>query len=133
MGNFTYFIRERVQLNGIERGGNYEATINDIKSVDNRVMSIYTGSLTEIVNLNSFISGSVKYVRVTNTSTGSINLQLSGSSAQLNLRLDANGSLVFSSEYISSTFNNFVYGSLQSIKGSPIDQESVITYFIVTT
>ena len=32
MGNFTYFIRERVQLNGIERGGNYEATINDIKS-----------------------------------------------------------------------------------------------------
>ena len=133
MGNFTYFIRERVQLNGIERGGNYEATINDIKSVDNRVMSIYTGSLTEIVNLNSYISSSVKYVRVTNTSTGSVNLQLSGSSAQLNLRLDANGSLVFNSEYISSTFDNFVYGNLQSIKGSPIDTESVITYFIVTT
>ena len=133
MGNFTYFIRERVQLNGIERGSNYEATINDIKSADNRVMSIYTGSLTEIINLNSFISGSVKYVRVTNISTGSINLQLSGSSAQLNLKLDANGSLVFSSEYISSTFNNFVYGNLQSIKGSPIDRESVITYFIVTT
>ena len=133
MGNFTYFIRERVQLNGIERGSNYEATINDIKSADNRVMSIYTGSLTEIVNLTSYISSSVKYVRVTNTSTGSINLQLSGSSAQLNLKLDANGSLVFSSEYISSTFNNFVYGNLQSIKGSPIDRESVITYFIVTT
>jgi hypothetical protein len=133
MGNFTYFIRERVQLNGIERGGSYEATINEIKSVDNRVMSIYTGSLTEIVNLNSYISSSVKYVRVTNTSTGSVNLQLSGSSAQLNLRLDANGSLVFSSEYISSTFDNFVYGNLQSIKGSPIDTESVITYFIVTT
>ena len=133
MGNFTYFIRERVQLNGIERGSNYEATINDIKSADNRVMSIYTGSLTEIINLNSFISGSVKYVRVTNISTGSINLQLSGSSAQLNLKLDANGSLVFNSEYISSTFNNFVYGNLQSIKGSPIDRESAITYFIVTT
>ena len=133
MGNFTYFIRERVQLNGIERGSNYEATINDIKSADNRVMSIYTGSLTEIVNLSSYISSSVKYVRVTNTSTGSINLQLSGSSAQLNLKLDANGSLVFNSEYISSTFNNFVYGNLQSIKGSPINQEAVITYFIVTT
>ena len=30
MANFTYFIRERVKLNGVERGTNVEKTIQGI-------------------------------------------------------------------------------------------------------
>ena len=90
MANFTYFIRERVKLNGVERGTNVEKTIQGINYADTRVMSIPSGSMTEIINLDNlpgagtFVSSSVKYVRISNLSTGSLNLQVSGSTVEMN-------------------------------------------------
>ena len=139
MAKFTYFIRERVKLNGVERGTNFETSITGINYADSRVMSIPTGSVTEIINLaalpgaGTFVSSSVRYARITNMSTGSINLQLSGSTDQFNLLLHGSGSFVFSSEYVSGQFNNFTYGDLRSIKASPVDPEATLGYFIVTT
>lgn len=139
MANFTYFIRERLKLNGVERGTNFETTIKDVNYADGRVMSIPTGSVTEIINLaalpgaGTFVSSSVRYARVTNMSTGSVNLQISGSTAEFNFLLHGSGSFMFSSEYVSDSFNNFSYGDLRSIKASPEDPEATIGYFIVTT
>lgn len=139
MAKFTYFIRERVKLNGVERGTNFETSIDDINYADSRVMQIPSGSVTEIINLaalpgaGTFISSSVKYARVTNISTGSINLQVSGSTAQFNFLLQGSGSFMFSSEYVSETFADFEYGDLKSIKASPEEGEATIGYFIVTT
>jgi hypothetical protein len=139
MAKFTYFIRERVKLNGVERGTNFETSINGINYADSRTMSIPSGSTTEILNLDNlpgagtFVSSSVKYIRVTNFSTGPVNLQVSGSTAELNFLLQASGSFMINSEYINETFDNFEYGDLRSIKASPINSQAVIGYFIVAT
>lgn len=139
MADFTYFIRERVKLNGVERGTNVERTIEGINYADTRVMSIPNGQVTEIINLDNlpgagtFVSSSVKYARITNLSTGSINLQVSGSTAELNLLVTGSGTFMFSSEFVNETFDNFEYGDLQSIKGSPVDSQATISYFICTT
>lgn len=139
MAKFTYFIRERLKLNGVERGTNFETSITGINYADSRVMSIPSGSVTEIINLDTlpgagtFVSSSVMYVRISNLSTGSINLQLSGSTDQFNFLLQGSGSFMFSSEYVSSQFNDFTYGDLRSVKASPVDSEATLGYFIVTT
>jgi hypothetical protein len=139
MAKFTYFIRERVNLNGVERGTNFETSIDEINYADSRVMSIPSGSITEIINLaalpgaGTFVSSSIRYARVTNLSTGSVNLQVSGSTAQFNFLLNASGSFMFSSEYVSEQFSNFEYGDLKSIKASPQDSTATLSYFIVTT
>lgn len=142
MADFTYFIRERVKLNGVERGTNVERTIEGINYADGRVMSIPSGSVTEIINLDNlpgagtFVSSSVKYARLTNLSTGSINLEVSGSTAQVNFLVTGSGTFMFSSEFVDdATFNiaDFEYGDLRSIKASPVEAQATINYFIVTT
>jgi hypothetical protein len=139
MAKFTYFIRERVKLDGVERGTNFETSITGINYADSRTMSIPSGSITEILNLNNlpgagtFVSSSVKYIRVTNFSTGPVNLQVSGSTAELNFLLQASGSFMINSEYVNETFDNFEYGDLRSIKASPVNSQATIGYFIVAT
>jgi hypothetical protein len=139
MANFTYFIRERVKLNGVERGSNVEKTIQNINYADTRVMSIPSGSMTEIINLNNlpgagtFVSSSVKYARISNLSTGSINLQVSGSTIEMNYLVTGSGTFMFSSEFVNETFNDFEYGDLRSIKATPIDPDATLSYFICTT
>jgi len=139
MANFTYFIRERVKLNGIERGTNVEKTIEGINYADTRVMSIPSGSLTEIINLDSlpgagtFVSSSVKYIRISNLSTESINLQISGSSTEMNYLVQGNGTFMLNSEFVNETFSDFEYGDLRSIKASPVDTSATLSYFIATT
>jgi hypothetical protein len=65
MANFTYFIRERVKLNGVERGTNVEIRIPGINHADSRVMNIPSGSLTEVINVDNlpgagqFVSSSI--------------------------------------------------------------------------
>lgn len=139
MAKFTYFIRERVKLNGVERGTNFETSMTGINYADSRIMSIPSGSVTEIINLaalpgaGQFVSSSVMYARITNISTGSVNLQVSGSTAEFNFLLQGSGSFMFGSEFVSDQFANFQYGDLRSIKASPQDSEATIGYFIVTT
>lgn len=139
MANFTYFIRERVKLNGVERGTNVEQTIEGINYADTRVMSIPTGSMTEIINLDNlpgagtFVSSSVKYVRISNLSTGSINIQVSGSSVEANYLVTGSGTLMLNSEFINEEFSNFEYGDLRSIKATPIEETATLSYFIATT
>lgn len=139
MANFTYFIRERVKLNGVERGTNVEKTIQGINYADTRVMSIPSGSMTEIINLDNlpgagtFVSSSVKYVRISNLSTGSLNLQVSGSTVEMNYLVTGSGTFMFSSEFVNENFDSFEYGDLRSIKASPIDSSATLSYFIATT
>ena len=141
MSNFTYFIRERVKLNGIERGTSVEKTIPGINYADSRVMTIPTGSVTEIINLNNlpgagtFVSSSVKYTRITNLSTGSINLEISGSLSTMHFLVSGSGTFMFSTEFVDSgSFDpSFSYGDLRSVKGSPTDSTATLSYFICTT
>lgn len=138
--NFTYFIRERVKLEGVERGTNVEIRIPSISYADNRIMNIPSGSSTEVINVDNlpgagqFVSSSIKYARLTNLSNDNINLHISGSTSEQHYLLSPSGSFMFSSEYVNETFNNFEYGDLRSIKAQSIDSEgSTIGYFIALT
>jgi hypothetical protein len=139
MANFTYFIRERVKLNGIERGTNVEVRIPGINHSDSRIMNIPSGSITEIINVENlpgagqFVSSSIKYARISNLSTGSINLEISGSTSQMNYLISGSGSFMFSTEFVNETFNSFTYGDLKSIKASPLDPNATVGYFIALT
>ena len=139
MANFTYFIRERVKLNGIERGTNIEVRIPGINHSDSRIMNIPSGSITEIINVENlpgagqFVSSSIKYARISNLSTGSINLEISGSTSQMNYLISGSGSFMFSTEFVNETFNSFTYGDLKSIKASPLDPNATVGYFIALT
>ena len=140
MANFTYFIRERVKLNGVERGTNVEKTITGINHADSRVMNIPSGSMTEIINLNNlpgagtFVSSSIKYARISNLSTSSINLQVSGSTAEMNYLVTGSGTFIFSTEFVNETFSTgFTYGDLRHIKATPLDPNATISYFIALT
>ena len=87
MADFTLLIRERVLLEGTERGTDYNLTIPNIENYDNRIVTIPSGSETTIFKYSdkpgsgTFTSGSFKYGRVSNYSTTvPINLKVSSSS-----------------------------------------------------
>ena len=140
MANFTYFIRERVKLEGVERGTNVEIRIPSISYADNRVMNIPSGSEVEVINIanlpgaGQFVSSSIKYARITNLSEENIDLHVSGSTSEQHYLLSPSGSFMFSSEYVNETFNDFEYGDLRSIKAQSIHSSgSSLSYFICTT
>lgn len=139
MANFTYFIRERVKLNGRERGTTHETTITGINYADSRIMSIPSGSMTELINVAAlpgagvFPSSSLQYARISNMSTGSINLQISASTATYNFLVSGSGSFILNTALATNTFSNFTYGDIRSIKASPIDSTATVEYFVATT
>ena len=140
MANFTYFIRERVKIDGRERGTTHETTLTGINYADSRIMYIPSGTMTEIINVaalpgaGTFQSSSLKYARLSNMSSGSINLQiLVGASTTFNFLVSGSGSFIINSALATNTFSNFSYGDVKSVKASPMDTQAVIEYFVATT
>jgi hypothetical protein len=75
MATFTSQIFEILTLNGDNVGSSVTQTINNINYVDNRILSVPTGSVTTLFTMDSvpgagaFVTSSIQYVRVTNNST----------------------------------------------------------------
>jgi|TARA_R110001583_G_scaffold2725_34_gene19234 hypothetical protein len=141
MADFTLFIKERVLLEGTERGSDYILTISGIENADNRIVTIPSGSETTIFKYNdapgagTFTSSSFKYGRVSNYSTTSeVNLKVSSSSELLSFKIAAGGTFMLStSEITGSTTNTFVYDNIDSISVEPSGSSAKIEYFIATT
>ena len=84
MADFTYYIRERVNIDGKFKEASFTHMIRDVEYIDERTLQIQSGSTTELLNLanlpgaGTFISSSIKYARITNMSLNtSINLKIS--------------------------------------------------------
>jgi hypothetical protein len=141
MADFTLLIKERVLLEGTERGSDYNVTISNISNADNRIVTIPSGSETTIFQYSNvpgagtFSTGSFKYGRISNYSTTvPINLKISSSNELLNFSVAAGGSFMLStSEITSSIVNNFVYNDIVSVKAEPSGSSAKIEYFIATT
>ena len=141
MADFTLFIKERVLLEGTERGSDYILTISGIENADNRIVTIPSDSETTIFKYNdapgagTFTSSSFKYGRVSNYSTTSeVNLKVSSSSELLNFKIAAGGTFMLStSEITGSVTNTFVYDNIDSISVEPSGSNAKIEYFIATT
>jgi len=141
MADFTLLIRERVLLNGTERGTDYNLTIKDIENYDNRIVTIPSGSDTTIFKYSNtpsagtFNSGSFKYGRISNySSTVPINLKISSSSELINFSIAAGGTFMLStSDITGSLTNTFSYDDIMSVFVEPSGSSAKVEYFIATT
>jgi len=141
MADFTLLIKERVLLEGTERGTDYNLTISGIENYDNRIVTIPSGSDTTIFNYSdtpsagTFNSGSFKYGRISNYSTSSIiNLKVSSSSELMNFSIAAGGTFMLStSDITGSATNTFSYDDIMSVFVEPSGSSAKVEYFIATT
>ena len=141
MADFTLLIKERVLLNGTERGTDYNLTISGIENYDNRIVTIPSGSDTTIFNYSdtpsagTFNSGSFKYGRISNySSTIPINLKISSSSELMNFSIAAGGTFMLStSDITGSLTNTFSYDDIMSVFVEPSGSSAKVEYFIATT
>ena len=68
----TVKISELIELNGKNRGSNNVLNISDINEVDNRIVTLPSGSQTTLFSLSNnpgagtFVTSSLKYARITN-------------------------------------------------------------------
>ena len=141
MADFTLLIRERVLLEGTERGTDYNLTIKNIENIDNRIVTVPSGSETTIFKYDdtpgagTFTSGSFKYGRVSNYSdTVPLNLKVSSSTELLNFSIAAGGTFMLStSEITGSSINTFTYDDIASVSVEPSGNSAKVEYFIATT
>ena len=141
MADFTLLIKERVLLEGTERGTDYKLTISGIENYDNRIVTVPTGSETTIFEYNNkpgsgtFTSGSFKYGRISNySSTVPINLKVSSSSELMNFSIAAGGTFMLStSDITGSATNTFLYDDIMSVFVEPSGSSAKVEYFIATT
>jgi len=141
MADFTLLIKERVLLEGTERGSDYSLTISSINNADNRIVTIPSGSETTIFKYSNlpgagtFQTGSFKYGRISNySSTVPINLTVSSSTERMNFSIEAGGSFMLStSEITGSISNTFNYDDIALITAEPSGSSAKIEYFIATT
>jgi hypothetical protein len=150
MADLTVFINEKITLDGNDRGVLTTQTISNINSVDNRILSIPTGSYTPLfyfnpsgVDAGTFSTGSFKYGRITNkSSTVPIQVRVTADTVPTSL---TNTSFVIApgnSFFLSTTaitgsspgsnvfvFNQYIY----YVSVAPSGSSASIEYFIATT
>jgi hypothetical protein len=142
MATFTSQIFEILTLNGDNVGSSVTNTINDINYVDNRILSIPTGSITTLFSMDSvpgagtFVTSSVKYVRVTNNSTlFPVKLIVSSSTQAMSYLISAGSSYMISTSKMTGSVDSgsFNFEDIKSVKAQPTGSATSIEYYIATT
>jgi hypothetical protein len=142
MATFTSQIFEILTLNGDNVGSSVTQTINNINYVDNRILSIPTGSVTTLFSMDStpgagtFITSSIQYVRVTNNSTVTpIKLIVSSSTEAMSYLIATGSSYMISTSKITGSVDSgsFNFNDIKSVKAQPSSSAASIEYYIVTT
>jgi hypothetical protein len=140
MATFTSQIFEILTLNGDNVGSSVTQTINNINYVDNRILSVPTGSITTLFSMDSvpgagtFVTSSVQYVRVTNNSTTTpIKLIVSSSKEAMSFLIATGSSYMMSTSKMTGSTSGLVFDDIQSVKVQPSSSAASIEYYIVTT
>ena len=144
MATFTSQIFEILTLNGDNVGSSVTQTINNINYVDNRILSVPTGSITTLFSMDSvpgagtFVTSSVQYVRITNNSTVTpIKLIVSSSTEAMSYLIATGSSYMISTSKmtgsVSVSTSSFNFSDIQSVKVQPSSSAASIEYYIVTT
>jgi len=144
MATFTSQIFEILTLNGDNVGSSVTNTINDINYIDNRILSIPTGSITTLFSMDSvpgagtFVTSSVKYVRITNNSTlFPVKLIVSSSTEAMSYLISAGSSYMISTSKMTGSVSigtgSFNFSDIQSVKAQPSGSAASIEYYIATT
>ena len=140
MATFTSQIFEILTLNGDNVGSSVTQTINNINYVDNRILSIPTGSITTIFNMDSipgagtFVTSSVQYVRITNNSTTApVKIIISSSTEAMSYLIATGSSYMMSTSKMTGSTSGLVFDDIKSVKVQPSGSAASIEYYIVTT
>ena len=123
LNNATLTVRviEEITLNGSQKGSTNKHEIRSINEVTERIVSVPTSTVTilsasNIVGPGTYVSSSIKYMRLTNLDdTNFVRISFaSGSSSQANtsdLKLEAQRSMMFTNTSISGSANGAVFDS----------------------
>jgi hypothetical protein len=140
MATFTSQIFEILTLNGDNVGSSVTQTINNVNYVDNRILSVPTGSVTTLFSMDSvpgagtFVTSSVRYVRVTNNSTVTpVKLIVSSSSEAMSYLIATGSSYMISTSKMTGSTSGLSFNDIQSVKVQPSSSAASIEYYIVTT
>ncbi len=140
MATFTSQIFEILTLNGDNVGSSVTNTINNVNYVDNRILSVPSESVTTLFSMDSvpgagtFVTSSVKYVRVTNNSnTAPIKLIISSSTEAMSYLISTGSSYMLSTSKMTGSTSGLAFDDIKSVKVQPSGSSASIEYYIVTT
>jgi len=140
MATFTSQIFEILTLNGDNVGSSVTQTITGINYVDNRILSIPSGSVTTLFNMEAtpgagtFVTSSIQYVRVTNTSpTIPIKLIISSSTEAMSYLIATGSSYMMSTSKMTGSTSGLSFGDVKSVKVEPSGSSGSVEYYIATT
>ena len=139
MANFTLKIIEQLTLNGDDVGSSVTQTISNINYIDNRILSIPTGSVTTIFSMDSvpgagtFVTSSFQYGRITNNSTVvPIKLIVSSSTEAMSFLIATGSSFLLSTSKITGSTTGLLFNDIKSVKVEPSSSAASIEYYILT-
>jgi len=139
MAIFTLKIIEQLTLNGDDVGSSITQTINNINYVDNRILSVPTGSITTIFSMDSvpgagtFVTSSFQYGRITNNSTiVPIKLIVSSSTEAMSYLIATGSSFLLSTSKITGSTSGMLFDDIKSVKVEPSGSAASIEYYILT-
>jgi len=140
MATFTSQIFEILTLNGDNVGSSVTNTINNINYVDNRILSIPSGSVTTLFSMDSvpgagtFVTSSIQYIRVTNNSaTAPVQLIISSSTEAMSYLVATGSSYMISTSKMTGSVGGLNFNDVKSVKAEPSGSSASIEYYIVTT
>jgi hypothetical protein len=140
MATFTSQIFEILTLNGDNVGSSVTQTINNINYVDNRILSVPTGSVTTLFSMDSapgagtFVTSSVQYIRVTNNSSVTpIKLIISSSTEAMSYLIATGSSYMMSTSKMTGSTSGLNFDDIKSVKVQPSSSAASIEYYILTT
>ena len=140
MADFTLQIQEKITLGGVARDSIITQIISNISYVDNRILTVPSGSVTTIFsfadasNAGTFLTGSFKYGRVTNKSTTvPVRLIVSSSAESTSYLIATGSSFMLSTTSVTGSTTEFSFKSITSVKIEPSGSAADIEYFIIGT
>jgi hypothetical protein len=141
MATFTSQIFEILTLNGDNVGSSVTNTINDINFVDNRILSVPTDSVTSLFLMDSvpgagtFVSSSVKYIRVTNLSVvnAPIKLIVSSSTEAMSYLIATGSSYMLSTSKMTGSVSGLDFSDIRAVKLQASGSAATVEYYIATT
>jgi hypothetical protein len=140
MATFTSQIFEILTLNGDNVGSSVTQTINNINYVDNRILSVPTGSVTTLFSMDSvpgagtFVTSSIQYIRVTNNSTVTpVKLIVSSSTEAMSFLIATGSSYMMSTSKMTGSTSGLLFNDIKSVKVQPSSSAAGIEYYIATT
>jgi len=134
-------VYEILTLDGNDVGSSVTNTINGVNYIDNRILSVPTGSVTTLFSMDAnpgagtFVTSSIKYIRVSNISTTNTSVQLavSSSSEAMSYLITTGSSYMLSTSKMTGSVGGLNFDDIKSVKVQPSGSAATIEYYIATT